>query len=261
MEVEKLAADGYIEIMLLGQTVNSYIDREGGHMTFAALLKCMAQIEGIERIRFTSPHPCDFTEELLDVMQNCPQVCNHIHLPVQSGSTKILQTMRRGYSRENYLEIVQRIKESTRPISISTDIIVGFPGEEESDFEETLTLLDAVRYDSAFSFKYSPRPNTEALKLINTVPEEEKAKRLEILQQRQKEIQYQINKAYVGRTLEVLVDNRARSRVSLTGRTSSNKIVNFDGPQKLIGCFAKVKITGFSPNSLKGAWIQTKALE
>ncbi len=261
MEIEKLAADGYIEIMLLGQTVNSYIDREGGNTTFAALLRRMAQINGIERIRFTSPYPSDFTEELLEVMEVCSQVCNHIHLPVQSGSTKILQAMRRGYTREGYLEIVQKIKNSKRPISISTDIIVGFPGEQESDFEDTLTLLDAVRYDSAFSFKYSPRPNTEALKISGAVPEEEKSRRLEILQQRQKDIQFQINEAYLGQIVEVLVEKRARSRVSLAGRTCNNKIVNFNGPETLIGHFAKVKIEGFSPNSLKGAWIQSKALE
>ena len=260
-EIEKLAAEGYVEIMLLGQTVNSYRDREGGNVTFASLLKRIAQIKGIERIRFTSPYPSDFTDELLDVMVSCPQVCNHIHLPVQSGSTKILRAMRRGYTREDYLGIVQKIKDSKRAISISTDIIVGFPGEEEGDFEDTLTLMELVQYDSAFSFKYSPRPNTEALNFEGSIPEEEKSRRLSILQQRQKEIQHRINEEYMGRIVEVLVDARARSRVSLTGRASNNKIVNFDGPETLIGRFAKVKITGFSPNSLKGAWIRPVALE
>jgi tRNA-2-methylthio-N6-dimethylallyladenosine synthase len=255
-EVEELVAGGYIEIMLLGQTVNSYIDREGGNVTFAALLRDMAHISGIERIRFTSPYPSDFTDELFEVMVSCPQVCNHLHLPVQSGSTRVLRAMGRGYTREDYLEIIQKIRQSARPIAISTDIIVGFPGEEEKDFEDTLTLLDSVQYDSTFSFKYSPRPNTEALNLSGSVSEEEKSRRLEILQQRQREIQYQINEAYLGRIVDVLVDNKARSRVSLTGRTSNNKIVNFDGPEDLIGRFAQVKITGFSPNSLKGAWIQ-----
>ncbi len=261
LEVEKLAADGYIEIMLLGQTVNSYIDREVENTTFAALLRRMARIKGIERIRFASPYPSDFTDELLETMEDCPQVCNHIHLPVQSGSTRILQAMRRGYTREDYLEIVKKIKNSKRTISISTDIIVGFPGEEESDFEDTLTLMNEVRYDSAFSFKYSPRPNTEALKISGAVPEDEKSRRLEILQQRQKDIQHQINESYMGRVVEVLVEKRARSRVSLTGRTGNNKIVNFNGPETLIGRFARVEITGFSPNSLKGAWIQSEALE
>lgn len=260
-EVGKLAEDGYIEIMLLGQTVNSYVDLEGGNVTFATLLRRMAKIQGIERIRFTSPYPSDFTDELLEVMETCPQVCNHVHLPVQSGSTKILRAMQRGYTREDYIDIVRRIKGSTRHISISTDIIVGFPGEKERDFEDTLTLLDTVEYDSAFSFKYSPRPDTEALKLSGAVPEEEKSRRLDILQRHQKDIQSRLNAAYLGRIVEVLVDNRARSRVRLTGRTSNNKIVNFDGPEDLIGQFAKVRITGFSPNSLKGAWIQSPALE
>ncbi|MBN2318048.1 MAG: tRNA (N6-isopentenyl adenosine(37)-C2)-methylthiotransferase MiaB [Acidobacteria bacterium] len=261
MEIENLAAEGYVEIMLLGQTVNSYMDLKEENVSFAALLRRIAQIKGIERIRFASPYPSDFTDELLEVMVSCTQVCNHIHLPVQSGSTKILRAMRRGYTREEYLEIVRKIKDSERPISISTDIIVGFPGEEERDFEDTLTLLDLVQYDGAFSFKYSPRPNTEALNLDGEVPEEEKSRRLAVLQQHQREIQYRINEAYAGRIVEVLVDARARSRVSLTGRTSNNKIVNFDGPETLIGQFVTVKITDFSPNSLKGAWIQSKALE
>jgi len=260
-EVEALVADGYIEIMLLGQTVNSYIDREDGDVTFAELLRRVAQVPGIRRIRFTSPYPSDFTDDLLDVMIHCPQVCNHIHLPVQSGSTRILQSMQRGYTREDYLEIIHKIQKSPRPIAISTDLIVGFSGEKENDFEDTLTLMDEAQYDSAFSFKYSPRPNTEALKIPGTVSEEEKSRRLEILQQRQKEIQYCKNETYLGQVVEVLVDNKARSRVSLTGRMSNNKIVNFDGPESLIGRFARVKITGFSPNSLKGAWIPSKALE
>ena len=260
-EVEDLAAKGYVEIMLLGQTVNSYIDRENGDVTFAQLLRNMAGIRGIRRIRFTSPHPSDFTNELLDVMISCPQICNHIHLPVQSGSTRVLQTMKRGYTREEYLRIVRKIKNSPRPVSISTDLIVGFPGEEERDFEDTLTLLDTVQYDSAFSFKYSPRPNTEALKLAGTVSEEVKSRRLDILQKKQKEIQYRKNEACMDKIVEVLVDNRARSRVSLTGRTSNNKIVNFDGPESLIGHFVMVKIMGFSPNSLKGTWIPSEALK
>jgi tRNA-2-methylthio-N6-dimethylallyladenosine synthase len=245
----------------LGQTVNSYVDRESGNVPFAELLQQMTRIPGIRRIRFTSPYPSDFTDDLLNVMISCPQVCNHIHLPVQSGSTRVLHAMKRGYTREDYLEIVQKIQRSPRQISVSTDLIVGFPGEEETDFEHTLTLLDAAQFDSSFSFKYSPRPNTEALKLSGAVSEEEKSRRLSILQLRQKEIQYRKNESYLDRVLEVLVDGRARSRVSLTGRTSNNKIVNFDGPETLIGRFAQVKITGFSPNSLKGAWIPSKALE
>jgi tRNA-2-methylthio-N6-dimethylallyladenosine synthase len=175
-------------------------------------------------------------------------------LPVQSGSTRMLKAMRRGYTRESYLLLIKKIQDAPRPIAISTDIIVGFPGETEEDFQDTLSLLDEVQYDSAFSFKYSPRPNTAAFSLPDDVSGEEKRRRLEIVQKRQKTIQDNINAAYLGRRLEVLVEDKARSRVSLTGRTSNNKIVNFDGPESLIGQIIQVEIAGFSPNSLKGVW-------
>lgn len=258
-EVESLVAKGYIEIVLLGQTVNSYVDRTGEKVSFAQLLRRMSSITGLKRIRFTSPHPSDFSDELLEVIVSCPQVCDHIHLPVQSGSTRVLKAMRRGYSRERYLDIVHKIHNSSRPIAISTDIIVGFPGETEADFQDTLSLLDEVQYDSAFSFKYSPRPNTAALNLPGEISEEEKGRRLEILQEKQKGIQTRRNSAYVGQILEVLADDRARSRYKLAGRTSQNKIVNFDGPENLMGQIARVEITGFTPNSLKGVWIHSQA--
>jgi tRNA-2-methylthio-N6-dimethylallyladenosine synthase len=260
-EVEDLVAKGFVEILLLGQTVNSYVDETAGGVTFAQLLRKMSGIEGLKRIRFTSPHPSDFSDELLEVMTSCPQVCNQIHMPVQSGSTRILRAMRRGYTRESYMTVIRKIQNAGRDIAISTDLIVGFPGERESDFEDTLSLLDAVQYDSAFSFKYSPRPNTEALSLCDDVPEEEKGRRLEILQQRQKEIQYRKNAAYVGRVMDVLVDDRARSRFSLMGRSTNNRIVNFDGPDSLIGRIIQVEITGFSPNSLKGVWIPSESVK
>jgi tRNA-2-methylthio-N6-dimethylallyladenosine synthase len=251
-EAQNLVERGCVEILLLGQTVNSYRDRTAGNMTFAKLLQQLAAIEGLKRIRFTSPHPGDFSAELLDVMVSCPQVCNHIHLPVQSGSTKILRTMGRGYTREGYLEIINKIRNAQRPIAISTDIIVGFPGESDSDFQDTLSLLDAVQCDSVFSFKYSPRPHTAALDMADEIPNEEKGRRLAILQEQQLQIQYQRNVAYLGQVVEVLVENKARSRVRLSGRTSNNKIVNFDGPDDLIGHFVKVEISKISPNSLKG---------
>jgi tRNA-2-methylthio-N6-dimethylallyladenosine synthase len=260
-EIEQLAAAGYVEIMLLGQTVNSYVDPEERDVNFAVLLERVARIPGIRRIRFTSPYPSDFSNELLDVMVSVAQVCNSVHLPAQSGSTRILRAMGRGYTREEYLDIINRIRQSSRPFAISTDIIVGFPGESEQDFEDTLTLMDAAQYDNAFSFKYSPRPDTEALHFPDSVPEEEKSRRLSILQQRQKEIQLERNAACMERIVEVLVEDKARSRVSLTGRTTENKIVNFDGPESLIGHFVHVKITGFGPNSLKGAWIRPEVLE
>jgi tRNA-2-methylthio-N6-dimethylallyladenosine synthase len=255
-EATSLTEQGYVEILLLGQTVNSYVDRTNGNLTFAGLLRQLAEIPALKRIRFTSPHPGDFSDELLDVMDSCPQVCNQIHLPVQSGSTRILRAMRRGYTRENYLELIEKIRKARRPFSISTDIIVGFPGETDADFQDTLSLLDAVQYESAFSFKYSPRPHTAALDLPDEISNEEKGRRLSILQERQRQIQYRRNAAYLGQITEVLVEDRARSRVRLSGRTSNNKIVNFDGPDNLMGHFVNVEITGFSPNSLKGNWIQ-----
>jgi tRNA-2-methylthio-N6-dimethylallyladenosine synthase len=259
-EVESLAANGYIEIILLGQTVNSYVDPADKSMSFARLVRSVAAIEGVKRVRFTSPHPIDFSDELLDVITTCPKVCNQIHLPVQSGSTRILKQMRRGYTRENYLNLIGKIHNAPRNIAISTDFIVGFPGESEADFEDTLSLVDEVQYDSAFSFKYSPRPNTAALILPETMTEEEKGIRLEILQEKQRKIQYKKNAAYVGRIVETLVDNRARSRVSLTGRTSENKVVNFDGPKMLIGQIIQVEVIGFGPNSLKGKWMHREAV-
>jgi len=255
-EIGELAARGYIEILLLGQTVNSYRDRAAS-VNFAQLLRRISAIPGLKRIRFTSPHPGDFTDELLDVMITCPQICNHIHLPVQSGSTRVLAKMRRGYTRERYLEIIRKIREAPRSIAISTDIIAGFPGESESDFQDTLSLLDEAQYDSVFSFKYSPRPNTEALNFADEeIPEEEKGRRLAMIQEKQKLIQYKRNSLFLGRKVEVLVEGRAKSRMRLTGRTCDNKIVNFDGSESLIGKFAQVEISGFGVNSLKGVWIQ-----
>jgi len=254
-EIESLVSRGCVEIMLLGQTVNSYRDPYSDQVDFAALLKRIAEIKDLKRIRFMAPHPAYFSNELLDIMVSCPSICNHIHLPVQSGSDKILRAMRRGYTRAQYMELIGKIRRAERRIAISTDIIVGFPGESEKDFEDTLSLIDEVKYDNAFSFKYSPRPNTVASALNDEIPDEEKGRRLEILQQRQKVIQYHKNAAYLGQKVEVLVEGKARSRVQLSGRTTDNKIVNFDGPLSLVGNFAWVQITGFSSNSLRGTLI------
>jgi tRNA-2-methylthio-N6-dimethylallyladenosine synthase len=255
-EVRQLVDEGYVEIVLLGQTVNSYRDPLKKHMTFARLLRQIAMLDGVRRIRFTSPHPNDFTDELLDVMVSCPQVCNHIHLPVQSGSTRVLRAMRRGYSRERYLETIRKVRAAARPIAISTDMIVGFPGETEEDFRCTLSLLDEVQYDSVFSFKYSPRPGTAALSLPGEISEEEKGRRLYHLQEQQKLIQYNRNAAYLDQVVDVLVEDKARSRFNLAGRTTENKIVNFDGPETLMGQVTPVRVTGFSFNSLKGVRLQ-----
>jgi tRNA-2-methylthio-N6-dimethylallyladenosine synthase len=254
-EIKGLVTEGYREVVLLGQTVNSYRDPDDRKFGFAALLRRLCEIDGLKRIRFTSPHPGDFTDDLLDVMVSCPQVCNHIHLPVQSGSSKILRAMRRGYSRLTYMERIAKIKAATRPIAISTDIIVGFPGETEADFRDTLCLIDEVQYDGIFSFKYSPRPNTDALALAGEISEEEKGRRLTALQDQQKIIQYNKNAVHVGETMEVLVDDRPRSQFTLAGRASNNKIVNFDGPESLMGRFVALLVTGFGPNSLKGTLV------
>lgn len=253
-EVEGLVAGGFLEVTLLGQTVTSYHDPDGRCRTFAALLRRLAGIDGLQRIRFTAPHPGDFSDELLRVMVSCPKVCNHIHLPLQAGSTRILRAMRRGYTRESYLRLIEKIREASRPIAVSTDIIVGFPGETDEDFRETLSLLDAARFDSVFSFKYSPRPNTAALLLSSEVPVEIQSARLGLLQEQQRLIQYNRNADYVGTTVQVLADGKAKTRFNLTGRTGENKIVNFDGPDDLLGTIVKVEVTGFSANSLKGAW-------
>lgn len=254
-EVEDLVAQGYVEVVLLGQTVNAYRDPSRAELSFAGLLRRLASIEGLKRIRFTSPHPNDFSDDLIDAIASCPQVCNHVHLPVQSGSTRILRAMRRGYTRESYLETVAQIRRQPRPIAVSTDIIVGFPGETDEDFLGTLRLLDEVQYDCVFSFLYSPRPKTKALELCDDVPDEEKRTRLKVLQEHQKLIQFNTNAAYAGQVVEVLVDGKARTNFTLSGRMSNNRIVNFDGPDNLLGRIVRVEISGFSANSLKGVWI------
>ncbi len=253
-EVERLAQEGYVEVTLLGQTVTSYRDPAGEYGDLAALLRRLCRIDGLERIRFSAPHPGDFGQALVDTIASCPKICEHVHLPVQSGSTRILRAMRRGYTRDTYLRVVERIRAAARPIALSTDIIVGYPGESEKDFEDTLSLLAEVQYDSVFSFKYSPRPNTPAFESADDVPEEIKSRRLSLLQERQRAIQFARNAACVGNTLEVLVEEKARTNFSLAGRAGNNKIVNFDGPDHLMGKIVPVEITGYTPNSLKGVW-------
>jgi tRNA-2-methylthio-N6-dimethylallyladenosine synthase len=251
-EVETLVAEGCIEIMLLGQTVNAYRDPSPANLAFSGLLRRLAGISGLKRIRFASPHPNGFTDELVATLVAHPQICNHVHLPVQSGSTAILRAMRRGYTRDSYMETVERIRRAPRDIALSTDIIVGFPGETEADFRHTLRLLDEVQYDSVFSFMYSPRPHTSALELRDDVPDEEKGARLKLLQDHQRLIQCNKNAACQGQVAEVLADGKAKHDFLLTGRMSNNKIVNFDGPDSLIGRIVNVHIRGFGSNSLKG---------
>src|ERR1700761_1030774 len=204
-EARQMAEAGYTEIQLLGQNVNSYRDREGKR-SFAELLAAVGQVPGIRRVRFTTSHPRDFTPDIVAAIDAVPSLCDHVHLPVQSGSTRGLAAMAREYSREEYLDKIVCIQSARRPISLTTDIIVGFPGEAEEDFAETLSLLDLVGFDAVFAFKFSPRPNTPALALADSIPEEEKSRRLQVLLDRQREIQRSRYSSHVGQVLEAAVE-------------------------------------------------------
>src|SRR5271170_5928816 len=219
-EVRELADLGYSEVQLLGQTVNSYADPSPRKMRFSELLLEVADVPGIRRVRFTTSHPRDFTPDIVAAMESEPKLCNHVHLPVQSGSTRVLRAMQRTYTRGEYLEKIAMIRGASRPISITTDIIVGFPGESDTDFQETLSLLDTVRYEGMFSFKYSPRPNTPALSMNDPIPEEEKGRRLGMLQEKQRQIQSARNEAFVGSTFEVMVSGKSRRENQWSGHTS-----------------------------------------
>jgi len=255
-EARRLAEAGYKEIQLLGQTVNSYRDPSARGLNFAALLREVAAIDGIRRVRFTTSHPNDFTREIVEAIDDTPELCEHIHLPVQSGSTPILRAMRRTYTREEYLQKISWLRGARKDFSLTTDVIVGFPGETEADFEETITLLDTVGYDGVFSFMYSPRPNTSASSLVGAVPEEGKKRRLAILQERQRQIQLCRNETLIGREFEVLVDSHHAARGQWAGRTASNRVVNFVSEREnLLGEFVFVKVTRAGPNSLVGEQI------
>ena len=253
-EATRLADTGYSEIQLLGQNVNSYRDPSPAGWDFATLLDRVGSIQGIRRVRFTTSHPRDFVKPIIDAIDSNPNLCNHVHLPVQSGSSSVLQKMDRLYTREQYMERISWMKNARRPIAITTDIIIGFPGETEADFEETLHLLDEVQYDSLFSFKYSPRPNTAALKLAGHVPEEEKTRRIMILQERQRAIQIRRNSALIGAVEQVMVEGRHESLGQWIGRTSQNRTLNFAGrdAEDLVGNYADVLVTRAGPNSLVG---------
>lgn len=252
-EVRQLVDLGYSEVQLLGQTVNSYADPTPRKMRFAELLLAVADVPGIRRVRFTTSHPSDFGADIVEAIEAQPKICDHVHLPVQSGSTRVLRDMQRTYTREEYLEKIAMIRGAKRPIAITTDIIVGFPGEAESDFEETLSLLEEVKFDSLFSFKYSPRPNTPSLAMDDAISEEEKSRRLAVLQDRQREIQTSRNSSLIGMKFEVLVSGKSRRENQWSGYTSSHRIVNFASPAKeLLGTYIQVSVTGATPNSLVG---------
>ena len=252
-EVRQLADLGYSEVQLLGQTVNSYADPTPRKMRFSELLLAVADVPGIRRVRFTTSHPSDFTPDIVQAIESQSKLCDHVHLPVQSGSTKVLRAMQRTYSRDEYLGKIEMMRHAKRPIAITTDIIVGFPGETEADFEETLDLLDEVQYDGLFSFKYSPRPNTPSLAMNDPIPEEEKSRRLAILQEKQREIQAARNTALVGQTFEVLVGGKSRRENQWSGYTTSHRVLNFASQAKeLLGTYVQVRVTGAAPNSLVG---------
>ena len=255
-EIRRLAREGYQEVMLLGQTVNSWTDPASSISSFAELLRRIAAIDGVHRIRFTSPHPSDFRLDIVDVIDHTPAVCNHIHLPAQSGSTAVLKRMKRDYTRDEYLARVQMLRSSKREIALSTDIIVGFPGESQEDFEHTLSLLETVQFDQVFSFKYSARPGTEAFDLVDDISEAEKSRRLAVLQEFQKKIQLLRNARWMGLEAEIFVEGRSqKSAAELTGRTTQNKIINFSGSEDLLGRFVRVRVTHYFPNSLAGELI------
>ena len=254
-EVRELADLGYSEVQLLGQTVNSYADPSPRKMRFSELLLEVADVPGIRRVRFTTSHPRDFTPDIVVAMESEPKLCNHVHLPVQSGSTRVLRAMQRTYTRGEYLEKIAMIRGASRPISITTDIIVGFPGESDTDFQETLSLLDMVRYEGMFSFKYSPRPNTPALSMNDPIPEEEKGRRLGVLQEKQRQIQSARNEAFVGSTFEVMVSGKSRRENQWSGHTSCNRVLNFTSQEKaLLGTYVQVRVTSVGPNSLVGEY-------
>jgi len=255
-EGRRLAESGYTEIQLLGQNVNSYRDPSPAGWDFATLLARIAQIPGIRRVRFTTSHPRDFVKPIVDAIDSDPVLCDHVHLPVQSGSSRMLNAMDRLYTRDEYMRRIDWLKSARRNIAITTDIIVGFPGETEADFNETLALLDQVEYDSLFSFKYSPRPNTAALAMGDQIPEEEKTRRLTIVQERQRAIQIRRNAAVIGMVQEVLVEGRNQALGQWIGRTSQNRTLNFSadgaGDESLIGRYLDVRVTRAGPNSLVG---------
>ena len=256
-EARRMADLGYTEIQLLGQNVNSYKDPEGKR-SFAELLADVGQVPGIRRVRFTTSHPRDFGRDIIEAIDAVPTLCDHVHLPVQSGSTRVLNAMQRLYSREQYLERIHWMKAARREISITTDIIVGFPGETENDFEETLSLLNDVEYDGVFGFKYSPRPNTPAIHLEDAVPEEEKSRRLAVLLEQQREIQKERNQHHLGQVVEVMVEGRNEVRKQWAGRTSQNKVLNFTSPENVappLGSYVSAITTQCFPNSLLGEMV------
>jgi tRNA-2-methylthio-N6-dimethylallyladenosine synthase len=251
-EVAELAAGGVREVTLLGQNVNSYGRDLGAGADFAALLRAVDALEGIERIRFTSPHPKDFRPQVIEAMADCEAVCEHVHLPLQSGSTPVLRRMRRTYSRERYLKLVDELRAAIPDLALTTDIIVGFPGETEQDFHDTLATVEQIGFDGAFTFVYSPRAGTEAADLPEQVPDEVKGDRIERLVDLVQRVAAERNSDRIGRSEEVLVEGPSRTDPALLrGRTRRNTTVNFAGAG-VPGDLVPVRISGATSTTLKG---------
>ena len=253
-EVKGLVADGVKEIMLLGQNVNSY---DGNGTSFAELLKMLNDVDGLERIRFMTSNPKDLSDELIEAFAVCDKLCRNLHLPIQSGSNRVLKRMNRKYTREDYLKLIEKLRKTVPDITLSTDIIVGFPGETNEDFEETLSIVKEVEYDSAFTFIYSIRKGTPAEKFEDQIEESEKHRRFDLLVNAVNEISEKKNKAYQDRVEKVLVDGVSKNdKSTLTGRTDGFKLVNFAGKKELIGSLVDVKITDAKTFSLFGEVIE-----
>jgi len=259
-EVRDAVAGGRHEIQLLGQIVNHYEAPDDPACDFTALLEAVHDVPGVERIRFASPHPRHFSARFLQAMNRLPKICRHLHLPVQSGSTRVLEAMRRRYTRDSYLNLIDEIRTTVPEVALSTDMIVGFPGETERDFDDTLSLTAAVGYHSMFSFKYSPRPNTLADKRMpDDVTEEEKTRRIVTLQALQRRIQTTLNEQLVGRQVDVLIDSASRRReTELSGRTTQNVVVNVPGPASWIGRTVMVQVRRAGAHSVWGEIVESR---
>jgi tRNA-2-methylthio-N6-dimethylallyladenosine synthase len=264
-EIKKLVEQGVKEVTLLGQNVNSY--RCGSRYSerqekgFSSLLRELNKIEGLLRIRFTTSHPKDLSDDLIHCFENIEKLCPHIHLPLQSGSNHVLKSMKRGYTREHYVQLVEKLRQVNPEVAITSDIIVGFPGETERDFELTLDMVKTIQFDNLFSFKYSDREGTLASTMEPKVPPQDRAQRLQLLQQLQKEITLNKNRRLVGRRVEVMVEGRSKKGNELTGRTGSNKVVNFCCKSEALGYLVEVTIKNAYTNSLKGELIRQEVSE
>jgi tRNA-2-methylthio-N6-dimethylallyladenosine synthase len=254
-EVAALAEQGLKEVTLLGQNVNAFRGEmsDGESADLALLLEHVAEIPGIERIRYTTSHPREFTQRLIDAYARVPKLAGHLHLPVQSGSDRVLAAMKRGYTALEYKSIIRRLRQVRPDISLSSDFIVGFPGETDADFEQTMTLIDDVGFDASFSFIFSPRPGTPAADMPDDTPQETKLRRLMRLQRRIEEQSQAISRRMVGTRQSILVEGPSKKDpAQLAGRTENNRVVNFAGPARLVGRFVDVTVTAALPHSLRG---------